>query len=361
MFFLTACSTKEVYEPKLVSGKWQHYGFLDKDAIEVNSGPCTRTDQNNYSDLADVAHAENCVAFRQSRDSLKNGIIDVTSDVALLNNRQVLTKDTLLDIKVKDGYRLIGKSDGWIISASIDGNVTLQYIADENTTENFELKKTVAAASVKDNTLAVLFADNEMALYSISTKETLFKAQGSASGIVDSRIVNPHFMNDLVLFLTLDGKIVIVNSELKKKLRTIIVSSEDNFNNIIYFNVIDNKLIAATGSKMLSFSKKEARADYELRNVVYDNQNIYIATKQGEVISLTPDLQVNAKIKFPFAHFLGILVHDDKVYILEKEGYIIALSKDLASYDVYKAEFGDGFVYTSNDMFAVDDEEILFQ
>ncbi|MBU1658854.1 hypothetical protein KKG72_07375 [bacterium] len=312
----TACSTKKVYEPENVEDSWRKYG------------------------------------------KTKESIVDVTSDVALLKNRKVLSKDGISDVRIQESHRLIGKSDGWILSANIDGELLVQFVADLSLVEKFELKKTIASASVKDDILAVLFTDNEMALYSISTKELLLKEQGNSSIIVDSRIVNPYFMNDLALFLTLDGKVVIINTKLKKKLRTIIVSSEDFFNNIINFNVVDSKLIAATGHKMLSLASKEIRVSYEIRNIAYAEKDIFITTKQGEVISLTPDLQVNAKIKFPFAHFLGIIAHKNKLYLLEKEGYIIEIGKDLLEYKVYEVDISDGYIFTANKKFYINDEYI---
>ena len=314
--FFSACSSKQVYKPKLVSDDWDKYG------------------------------------------SAKEKIVDVASDVALLENGKVRIKDKIVDIKINKSNRLVGVSDGWLISSNSNGNVTLQFIEDKSMIEKFKLKKTIAAASVKDDILAVLFADNEMALYSISSKKLLLKEQGTEVVVVDSRIVNPHFMNDLVLFLTLDGKIVIINSKLKKKLRTIIISSEEYFNNVIYFNVLDNKLIAATGYKIFSMAQKEIRANYEIRDIAYDKKNIYIATKQGEVISLTPTLEVNSKLKFPFAHFLGLIVTKDKIYALEKEGYIIEMSKDLLKYKVYDVDVEEGFVFVGDKAFYVDDEYI---
>lgn len=317
VLFFGACSTKKVYEPKVVKDDWKYYGESDE------------------------------------------RVIDISSQTALTESRKIIAKSMFIDnIRVKESYRLIGSSDGWVISSNIDGNLSLQFISDSSLEEEFELKKTIAGASVKDDILAVLFADNEMALYSIATKELLLKEQGTPAVVVDSRIVNPYFMNDLVLFLTLDGKVVIVNATLKKKLRTIIVSSEDNFNNIIYFNVLDSKLIAATGHKILSLSDKEVRVSYETRNIAYDDKNIFITTKQGEIISLTPSLQVNAKVKFPFAHFLGLIIYNEKLYALEKEGYLIELSKDLLSYDVYEADVEEGYVFVADKIFYIDDEYI---
>lgn len=314
--FFSGCSSKRVYEPQDVADDWPNQG------------------------------------------SINDAIIDVTSNAALFENRKVLAKDTTIDVEVKENYRLLSNSDGWILSSTIDGKLNLQFIGDSSIDTSFDLEKTIASASVKDDILAVLFADNEMALYSISSKELLFKEQGGKTLAVDSRIVNPHFMNELVLFATLDGKIVIVNSNLKKRLRTTIVSTEDNFNNIIYFNIVNNKVIAATGHKILSMSANEIREKYEIRNIAYSGGDVFITTKQGEIISLTSDLQLNAKLKFPFAHFLGLIVKDDKVYALEKEGYLIEAPIDLSSYTVYDADVEDGFVFVADKVFFVNDEYI---
>lgn len=314
--FFSACSTKEVYEPTELSDEWSKY------------------------------------------ERANETIVAKSLNIAQLENSKVLVKEGLLDVKIDDSHRVVSYSDGWVITASIDGELLLTSAVDSNKTQLLNLKKTIASASVKDDTLAVLFADNEIALYSLSNKSVFFKEQGGKSLANDARIVNPHFMNDLVLFSTLDGKVVIVNSKLKKKLRTVIVSSEDNFNNIIYFNVIDNKIVAATSYKILSLGAKEIRVKYEVRSIVYDEKSIFITTKQGEVISLTSDLQVNAKIKFPFAHFLGIISHGEKLYILEKEGYMIVLDKDLSNYTVHEVDIEDGFIFVADKLFYVADEKI---
>ena len=315
IIFFSACSSKKVYEPENVTGSW------DKDG------------------------------------SISHSIVDVTSNVALLENGNVLTKTKTLNIQIDESYRILSDSDGWILSSTIDGKLKLQYASD-NTVENLELKKTIASASVKDDILAVLFADNEMALYSISSKELLLREQGGETLAVDSRIVSPHFMNDLVMFSTLDGKIIILNSKTKKKLRTVIISSEDNFNNIIYFNIVNSKIIAATAYKILSMGQKEVREKYEIRNVANNDNNIFITTKQGEIVSLTSDLQLIAKLKFPFAHFTGLIVKNNKVYALEKEGYMIEAPTDLSSFDVYDVSVDKGFVFVSDKKFYVDDEYI---
>ena len=291
--------------------------------------------------------------FKQHENSQE--IVDSTLDAAVLEDGQLLYRDGSLGYKVPEGYRFVGRSDGWNISAKTNGDIIIESVDDNASFTKMSLKKTVAAASVQGDILAVLFASNEMALYNISTKTMLLKEQGTAPVAVDARIVNPRFLNELVLFLTLDGKIVIVNSKSKKVLRSMIVSSEEHFNNIIYFNMIDDNLLAATPYRVFSLSGKEYRASYEIRNISYTDSGIFLTTKQGEVISLGNDLEVKAKRKFPFAHFLGLIVTADKIYLLEKEGYIISLSHNLETYDVFEADFDDGFIFIGTKAFYVGD------
>jgi hypothetical protein len=316
VLFFSACSTKEVFEPKVVMGEWNKV------------------------------------------KSMKSEIIDRSSNVAQLENQKILTQTQEINTTIPPHERAISVSDGWVISASLDGNLTLQSQNNPSFKKKFFLKKTVAAASVDKNYLAVLFANNEMALYNLQTQELLLKEEGGKSIAVNMNIQNPHFMNGLVIFPTLDGKVVIINIKRKKKLRSVIVSSEDFFNNIIYFNIVDNKIVAASGYKILSLAQKEIHQKYEIRNLVYDKDAIYINTKQGEVVALTPTLDVISKIKFPFAHFLGMIENGGKLYILEKEGYMIVVDKKTFTYNIYEIDLNDGLVFVGKKVFYVDDMEV---
>jgi len=319
IILFSACSSKEVYEPIKLAADWEAY------------------------------------------EASKHTIIDTSDNVALLEDRTILTHNGLVDVKINESDRLISESDGWVISASVDGNMSLISENDPSIIKHLNLKKSVAGASISGNELAIIFADNEIAIYDIQTNKVLFKEQIGKATTVDSRVVNPYFTRGLVLFPTLDGKVVFVNNNKKKRLRTVIVSSEDNFNNVIAFELVQNKIIAATSYKILTMAKKEIRVKYEIRNIVYDEDKIFIATKQGEIISLTPELQVESKLKFPFAHFYAMVSNGDKLYVLEKEGYLIVLDKKSFDYTVHEVDFDDGFVFTSKKSFFVNDKKILTQ
>ncbi len=310
------CSTKEVFEPKQVDGEWNNVKRSDAE------------------------------------------IIDKTAKIALLDNGELLIDDnrTKVDVDTKNNYRLMGKSGGYILTTDIKGDLKL-FDPITKKEQLFKLKKTIAAASTDGDVVAVVFSGGELALYSLDTKELLLKLEGASSVALDARIVNPYFMNDLVLFLTLDGKVVIVNKKLKKRLRTIIVSADEFFNNVIYFDILQERLIVATATKILSFGTSQKRAEYEARNITHDDTTLYVATKQGDIVALTPQLEKIAKVHFPFAHFLGLVVKGDKLYALEKEGYLIAISKDLLTYSVYDVDIpDDSDVYAGKDYFYVGDK-----
>jgi hypothetical protein len=316
VFVFSGCSIKKVYEPKVVGDDWTHY----------SDAPAT--------------------------------IVDVSSNVAALSDNKILLQGNLINLKLADKERVIGQNDGVIITTTIDGKLTL---VDENNTtkrEKFDLKKTVATANVNDTMLAVVFADNEIAVYDRKSKSLIFKEGGAKVIALNSKMAMPHFMQNLVIFATLDGKIVIVNTDLKKRLRTVIVSSKDMFNNIIFFDVIDDKIVTATDSAILSLGQKEKRAEYDMRDLFYDGKLLYVTTKQGEVIALNSNLEEQAKIKFPFAHFLAFIVDKDKIYLLEKEGYMIVLDKDMKNYTVHEVDIDDGYIFVDNKRFYVADEYI---
>lgn len=65
---------------------------------------------------------------------------------------------------------------------------------------------TVASAALKDNLLAVVLGSNELAL--IDIKDGKHHIKQDDVYVLDSRIASPYFLGDLIVFPTLDSKIV---------------------------------------------------------------------------------------------------------------------------------------------------------
>jgi hypothetical protein len=316
VLLLAGCGTKESYEPEHTEGSWHLSGDLESE------------------------------------------IVDATFDGAQLEEGQVLTPMGVLDIAIPEGFRYLGNSGGYALAAAVDGTLKLINPEDKSLTKTLELKKSVAGAAVRGDMLAVLFASNDIALYSIASGSPLMKESGTPALASDMRIVNPYFFNDLVLFPTLDGKVVIVHSTQKQVIRSIIISSEPQFNNVVYFNVVGGTFIAATPTTLFALSDREVREAYDVRDVVFDDDGVWLTTKQGEVVALTPSLQLKGKQKFPFAHFVGLIATDEKLFMLEKEGYLIVMDKSFDSYKVYDADVDDGYVYAGSKAFYFDEETL---
>ncbi len=279
-------------------------------------------------------------------------LVDVNAHSATMDDGSIITKKGIDTTRFPQGYRFIFKNDEWALAVKVGGRVFA--VKNEFESRSLELSKTVASLALQDDLLAVVFADNELALYEFSTGRLLFKEPASKSAVADMRVTTPRFLNELVLFPTLDGKIVIVNAQTKELVRTIIVSSEQYFNNIIYFDVINDILYAATPSKIYSLGNKEERIDLQVRNMVVNDEGIWVTTKQGEIVSLSHSLEILHRQKFPFAHFLGLIVSDDTVYAAEKESYMISCGKDLLECSVYDIDLEDGFFFTSDEGFYFD-------
>lgn len=316
VLLIQGCSHKEVYTPENIKGEWRSAGRL--------SSP--------------ISH--------------------ITPNGAVLDNRNILTKEGETKIKVPEELRLVNLSDGWIITQNSQNN--LELIPENGIGEHvvIEVKRTVASVAIQGDVIAILFGNNEMALYSLQSKKMVFKENSNAPIAVDARIVAPYFLKDLVVFSTLDGKIVIINSAEKKMLRSIVVGSDEYFNNVTYLNVIENNMVASTGNTILTLSQKENREKYDVRDIAYSDDGIWLTTKQGEVIALSPTLEYKAKKKFPFAHFVGISVQNDRVYVVEQGGYLIALSKNLLTYDVFDIDMDHHSVFSADGRFYFDDRYI---
>ncbi len=292
-------------------------------------------------------------------DRFDASIIETSGENATLEDGTIITKKGKSDVRFPKGYRFVYQNDEWSLALKTGGS--LFAVKNANESKRLQLPRTAATVALKDDLLAVVFADNELALYDFNSGELLFKEPATESTAIDMRIANPRFLNELVLFPTLDGKVVIVNADTKERIRTIIVSSEEYFNNIIYFNVINDTLFAATPYKVYTLGAKEARVELEIRNAVFTQEGGWVTTKQGEIVSLSSGLEIISRQKFPFAHFLGLIVTDNAVYAAEKEGYRIICDKNLSSPKVYDISLEDGYFYTSDDSFYFDNVYIKVQ
>ncbi len=80
-----------------------------------------------------------------------------------------------------------------------------------------------------------------MELIDVNTDKTLFKEYLPLSLANDTRISNPLFMGNLILFPSLNGKVLILSSATNEVVRNISVETDSEFKNIISLEVEKKK------------------------------------------------------------------------------------------------------------------------
>lgn len=171
-------------------------------------------------------------------------------------------------------------------------------------------------------------------------QESVFSQKGSAVLAVNQLIAAPLFLDSLVVFPTLDGRILVVSTQNYETQRNIIVSSEKFFNNIIYLQGDDLRIFAATPKKLISIvSAQQFSYAEELKDIVFYNGYLYALTLEGKIAQLDHTLrEVNTK-KFEYASLEGMAFSNNTLYTYEKNGsFIIALNVDDFTHKVYQAQ-----------------------
>lgn len=281
--------------------------------------------------------------------SLPSTMVDVARNGATLENGQIITKKGLLDVKVPEGYIFLGNFNDKYLATSRCSNLV---IVDEKSNIIYEksFDSIVASAAINDNRLAVVLGNNEVLLIDINTDKVLYKKTGDKVYAHDSKIAAPYFLTSLLIYPTLDGKLLIVDLKTNKLLRDVVVKSEKFFSNVIYLDVIGDRLVAATKQRVVSINPKTmAFLDKEVKDVIILKNRVLIFTKDGQVILTDADLKVLKTKKFKFASFVGT-IHGEFVYIIERAGFMIATDIDLISSNIYKLPDDiESYVFTTDD------------
>ena len=323
VFLFAGCSSKSYFEPKVVAGTASYNG------------------------------------------SVVTPIVDQTRSGATLADGRVITKRSglLQTGRLPKGFRYINDNETSLIAVDIYGDVDILSKSDFSLIHKAKFDSQILSATLKGNYLALVDANNNIILYDISSSSVIYKEQLHDAVAVDTRLANPLFLNDIVVYPTLDGRLLIMNIYEKRVIRDIAISDNDIFNNVIFLEVSGDVLIAATRSKVISVTTNDIKT-YKIgvKDIVYDQDKVYVFTKDGRVVLLTNSLQKINELKLPNAVFSGAFLGKSKIYAVEKTGYLIAIAKDLSSYQV--KELSDKIeapVFGAEDKVYIGDKYIILQ
>ena len=270
-----------------------------------------------------------------SKESMSSSITSMNKIGATLDNKKFITKNGISNYELPEGFDFLNLTE--------DGRIIATNYVDKILIGNQEkiLKDVVIAASLKNEKLALVYSNNTIELIDVNTSKTLFKEYLPLSLANDTRITNPYFMGNLILFPTLNGKVIIISSTNNESVKNISVDPDSEFNNIISLNVIESSqtLIVASPNKIVSISPKEVLSkDYEVRDIIVNKEDIYVATIDGQLIKLSASLNEVKSKKYKYAKFHA-LAFTDSLYAVESQGFLVNINSDFSKDSVYDFSF----------------------
>jgi len=277
------------------------------------------------------------VSLEQKTKNLASPIINLNNDGASLEDNSFISKKGIFK-GLQEGYRFLNYSEDTLIATDNNGSLSIK---DPLTENSFQFDKNIISASKKDALLAFGSIDNSITLYDMQTQKTLFKEYLKHSSLNNVKIANPIFLDNIVLFPTLDGKVVIVDLNKKVIVKTINIDPKSDINNIIFLQEIDNSLIAASSKKLFTFVDGKANIkDLDILQIIIKDEFIYVATLDGQVIKYNISLQQIASQKFKFAK-INALAYGKYLYALESQDYLIEISDDFKNVKIYDFSFDE--------------------
>lgn len=269
--------------------------------------------------------------------SLNAKVIDTNLFSAKLSDRSAVVKneEDIRNFKLEKDYVLLSHQNGEFITSDDNGNLKI-FSSDHQEVYSEKFHASVLSVALDGDDLALVLADNTIVLANrnsgIKFSQTLPPAIAQ-----DSRVAAPVFLENIVAYPSLDGKIVIFSRQSEQILRDVIVSAEYFFNNIIHLSVMEDKMIAATAKRILIlYPSRTLYLDADIKDVVLGQDSIFILSKDGNVIKTDFDLRRIAEKKFEFALFTQANVYNNHLYIIEKTGYLIKCDLDLRDAQVFK-------------------------
>ena len=195
---------------------------------------------------------------------------------------------------------------------------------------------------IKETWVAGVLGDNTIFLYDLVKHDFIFREKGESIYAIFSSAANPVFLDTLVIFPTLDGRLNTVDIQKAQSVKNIIVNTEKFLNNIIYLKVKKDELVSATQKRLYTLIRGESYTkDLEIRDIYFDGKYIYVLSLNGIIYQFDKTLSIVHSIKLPYANLNGILIKDEHLYTFENSGgFLIKLHLSDFHYEVFKLKFG---------------------
>ncbi|BAF71380.1 hypothetical protein [Sulfurovum sp. NBC37-1] len=263
-------------------------------------------------------------------------IVSLTRDGATLENGQYIGKKGIGKINLGKGYTFLSENGAYVLAGDVEGKLKIINKRSGKVLRTVDFEVPIVSASIHNGIIAYILNNNAFGLYRVSSDKKIMENQSDTAYAIDTRAASPMFIDSLVVIPTLDGKLVVLDSQDPVDAKVIYLSSDPIFNNVIFLSRSGDTLVAATPNKLITVAvdgQLEYRAN--ISDLAVSGSTIYVFTKEGDIIKLNRILEEQARKRFKYAHFAASTVVGGKVYALDQQGLLIVLSLDLKKYKVY--------------------------
>ncbi|PSM52318.1 putative beta-barrel assembly machinery complex lipoprotein BamB [Campylobacter blaseri] len=270
-------------------------------------------------------------------EKLPQSIEYITLNGITLKDGTVLTNDGFLNgIKLEKNEKFLGRYGDKIVYSNLNGELK---IIDTNGNLVFEKKFPfqIVSASISGNDLALVCADNSFYRISLSSKNIILYEKLEDVYAIDSRIAAPLFIEDIIIYPSLNGRLMIVHKDANRVIQDSFISTEPFFNNIIYLDSINHKIFVATNTNLVLITTSGNKRILEDIKIIFRYQDrIYLFRKDGVIKVFDLDLNEIANNKFKFAIYTNAAISGNSLYIFEKMGYVIKTDLNLQNPEIFK-------------------------
>jgi len=279
---------------------------------------------------------EQTFSASSAESSYGGNMVELSRDGGTLETGQYVGKAGVSKLTLGEGYRFLNENNTYVLATNAEGILKVISKKTKEPVRAISLHIPVVSAGMKNGMIAYVLNNNTFGIYQMSSNRKVLESRSEKTFAIDTRAASPIFIDNLAVMPMLDGKIIIVNAADSANAKVVYISSEKAFNNVIYLERMGNTMVAATPRRLITLGtagKQEYKAN--ISEVALDKGNIYLFTKEGEVIALNSNLEVIATAKFKFAHYSVATSFSGKVYALDQQGSLIVLNKSLTKHKIY--------------------------
>ena len=279
---------------------------------------------------------EQTFSASNASSSYGGNMVDLSRNGGTLESGQYIGKSGVSSIKLTEGYRFLNENNKYILTANAEGILN---VIDKKTQESVRavsLHIPVVSASIQNGLIGYVLNNNTFGIYRMSDNSKIVESRSERTFAIDTRAASPMFIENLLVMPMLDGKLIIVNVADAENAKVVYISSEKNFNNVIYLSREGNTMIAATPKRLITLGN-EGQNEYQanISEVAVSGNRIYLFTKEGKIIALNHALEELGTSKYKFAHYAVGTAFGGRVYALDQQGSLIVMNSDFTKKKIY--------------------------